>query len=293
MTLSHPRSNWRYPILQLSGFLALVFLIFSLLTSYLGWFSPTVSVQMMLDLSSSTYENTEFRGAGSLMAAEIEAVKAYARANAVTSNPNNLSLSGFADRVIPITANFSDDVTAIETALEQVVEPQIIESIGGGTNLNLAVEEGLNRLSGQLDSCKEMLVVTDGEVRLNPALVFRANANRVKLNFLIVSQTIPYNLTRAARDTGGIALSANVQNIQSLIANRLRQKFSSNAKFVKLFLGLALISLIWMLIFPVDRWLQRQWHIRFDHAGRITLFNAVFWTLLTLWWWGLPVLQRC
>lgn len=293
MTLSDPQSNyWRYPILQLSGFLVSVFLIFSLLTNFLGWFSPTVSVKMMLDLSGSTYD-TGFRSAGSLIEAEIEAVKAYARENAVTSNPNNLSLSGFADRVVPITSNFSSDATAIETALEQVVKPQIIDQVGGGTNLTLAVEEGLNSLTNQFDRCKEMLVVTDGDASLSSAQIFRAQANRVKLNFLIVGQTIPYHLAQAAQDTGGIALSANVQNIQFLIANRLRQKFSSNSKFVKLFLSLAMISLIWMLLFPLDKLLQNLLRIRFDHAGKIALFNAVFWTMLTFWWLGLPALQRC
>ncbi|WP_019508817.1 vWA domain-containing protein [Pleurocapsa sp. PCC 7319] len=292
MTLSYPSSPWRYPILQLSGFLVLVFLVVSLLTNTLGWFSPPVSVQMMLDLSSSTYDR-DFKSGKSLMAAEIEAVKAYAKENALSPNPNNLSLAGFADLVQPITNNFSADSEAIATALEQAVQANIFKQVGGGTNLTLAVESGINSLSSQLERCKEMLVVTDGAANLSPTQILRAQSHRVKLNFLIVSQTIPHNLAQAARDTGGLALSADVQNIQSLITNRLRQKFSSNSKFVKFFLSLALISLMWMLLFPLDRLLQNFLQIRFDHAGRIALFNAVFWTMMTFWWMGLPALQGC
>ncbi|MEM8829478.1 MAG: vWA domain-containing protein [Cyanobacteria bacterium P01_G01_bin.19] len=292
MNLSHPASPWRYPILQLSSFLVLVFLIISLLTNTLGWFTPPVSVQMMLDLSSSTHSQ-DVKSGGSLMEAEIAAVKAYAEENALSPNPNNLSLAGFADLVQPITNNFSADSEAIATALDQTIQGDTINRLGGGTNLTLAVESGINSLSTQLDRCKEMLVVTDGAANLSPTQILRAQSNRVKLNFLIVGQTIPHNLAQAARDTGGLALSADLQNIQSLIANRLRQKFSSNSKFVKLFLSLALISLVWMLLFPLDRLLQTLLQIRFDHAGRIALFNAVFWTMMAFWCLGLPAFQRC
>ena len=292
MTLSHPASSWRYPILQLSSFLVFVFLVVSLLTNTLGWFSPPVSVQMMLDLSNST-RSQDIQSGKSLMEAEIEAVKAYAEENAQSTNPNNLSLAGFADLVQPITNNFSADSRAISTALEQTVQGDITNRVGSGTNLTLAVESGINSLASQLDRCKEMLVVTDGAANLSPTQILRAQSNRVKLNFLIVGQTIPHNLAQAAHNTGGLALSADVQNIQSLIANRLRHKFSSNSKFVKFFLSLALISLVWMLLFPLDRLLQTLLQIRFDHAGRISLFNAVFWTMMAFYWLGLPAFQRC
>jgi Ca-activated chloride channel family protein len=270
-----------------------VFLILALLTNLLGWFPPRVSVQMMLDLSSSTYEGSDFGGTGSLMGAEIEAVKAYARENAATSDPNYLSLSGFGSQVVPITSDFSSDSVAIETALDTVVQPAIASQVGGGTNLDLAVEQGLASLASQSQRCKEMLIVTDGEAQLDQVQLTRAKDSRVKLNFLIVSPTVPENLAQAAKFTRGVALPADTNNIQNLIANQLRQRFNSNSKFVNLFLGLAFIALMWMLILPIDRFLQRQWQIRFDFAGRIALFNALFWTFLTFWWLGLPVVQGC
>ena len=60
MVLHTPQSSWRYPNFQLPALLALVFLIVALLTNLFGWFPPTVSVKMMLDLSSSTYEGKCF-----------------------------------------------------------------------------------------------------------------------------------------------------------------------------------------------------------------------------------------
>ena len=228
MVLYTPQPSWRYPIFQLPALLAVVFLILALLTNLFGWFPPTVSVQMMLDLSSSTYEGNVFRGTGSLMAAEIEAVRAYARENAATSHPNYLSLSGFGDRVIPITSDFSGDSLAIETALDRVIKPDISSQVGSGTNLNLAVEQGLESLSSQSQRCKEMLIITDGEAQLDQIQLTHAKDNRVKLNFLIVARTVPENLAEAAKFTKGVALPADTNNIQNLIANQLRQRFNSN-----------------------------------------------------------------
>lgn len=293
MVLYTPQPSWRYPIFQIPASLVVGFLIVALLTNSLGWFPPTVSVKMMLDLSSSTYEASYFRGTGSLMATEIEAVKTYARKNAASSNPNYLSLSGFGSQVVPITMNFSSDATAIETALDTVVQPSLVPQIGGGTNLNLAVERGIASLSSQSKRCKEMLIVTDGEAQLSRVQLIRAQADRVKLNFLIVSQKVPPNLAKAAISTRGVAMVADTFNIQNLIADQLRQRFNSNSKFVKLFLGLAFIALMWMSILPLDRFLQQHWQIRFDFAGRIALFNVLFWTFLTFWWLGLPVVQGC
>ncbi|MEM7760103.1 MAG: VWA domain-containing protein [Cyanobacteria bacterium P01_A01_bin.40] len=292
MVLYTPQPSWRYAIFQVPAFLAVVFLTLALLTNLWGWFPPTVSVKMMLDLSSSTYQGSDFRGVGTLMAAEIEAVKAYARENAATSRPNSLSLSGFADQVIPITSDFASDAVAITSALDTVVQPAIALQVGSGTNLDLAVKQGLASLSSQ-SKCKELLVITDGEAHLDQVQLIRAQDSGVKLNFLIVRPTVPANLARAAEFTRGVALPTAASNIQDLVANQLRQRFNSNSKFVNLFWGLAFIAVMWMLVLPLDRFLQRQWQIRFDFAGRLALFNALFWTLLTLWWWGLPVVQGC
>lgn len=293
MALYTPQPSWRYAIFQIPALLTVGFLILALLSRFLGWFPPTVSVQMMLDLSSSTYYGSVFRGAGTVMQAEIDAVKAYARENASTSNPNLLSLSGFGDRVVPITSNFSSNPTEIDQAIEQVVQPIAAPQIGGGTNLDLAVEKGLESLSSQSQRCKEMLVITDGQAQLNPLRLTGAKLSGVRLNFLIVGQPVPDNLAAAATITGGLALPADANNITTLLAGQLRDRFNSNNKFVNLFLGLAWVSLMWMLVLPLDRFLQKQMNMRFDFSGRIALLNALGWTVAIALFLGLPVLQGC
>lgn len=294
MVLHTPQPVWRYSYFQIPAILTGVFLILALLTSSLKLFPPSVSVQVMLDLSSSTYETTMiFRGAGTIMEAEIEAVKEYARQNASVANPNLLSLSGFASQVIPITQNFSHDPREIEQSLEQVVQPSIASQIGSGTDLNVAVEKGLDSLKSQIRRCKEMLIVTDGQTQLQENLIYQTINSGVRLNFLIVEQSIPSNLSEISSKTGGIALPANLSNIRELVSEDFRQKFNSNARRINFFLGLAFISLMWMLVLPLDRFLQTYRKMRFDWAGRIALINALFWTVVILLRVGFPFLSGC
>ncbi len=293
MVLHTPQPSWRYAIFQIPAILTVGFLILALLTNYLGWFSPTVSVQMMLDISSSTYANNVFRGFGTVMEAEIEAVKDYANQNANAPSPNLLSLSGFADEVIPITQNFSNKPVEIHQALDQVVQPAIVSQVGGNTNLDLAVEKGLDSLDSQSRRCKEMLVVTDGKASLEPAQLDRAKLNRVRLNFLIVGRSVPENLLTTAKATGGVALPANVSNIKDLVTGEFRERFNSNSRFVNFFLGLAVVSFMWMLVLPIDKFLQKHWNMYFDYSGRIAISNAFLWTIVILLIVGLPIFEGC
>lgn len=293
MVLYTPQPPWRYALFQIPALLTVIFFTLAVLTSNLGWFSPNVSVQMMLDLSSSTYRNADFKAAGTIMAAEIEAVKDYAQQNANSDKANLLSLSGFADQVIPITEKFSSNPTEIEQAIDQVVQPSIEQQIGGGTNLDLAVENGLKSLSTQKQQCKEMLVFTDGVINLKPWLVASVKLSGVRLNFLVVDQPVSTSLAQVAKLTGGVALPASLNNIKELVSGQLRERFNSNSRIVNLFFGLAFISLMWMLVLPIDRLLQILIHIRFDYSGKIALFNALFWTIVTLFWLGLPIYQGC
>jgi Ca-activated chloride channel family protein len=294
MILHTPQPVWRYPYFQIPAILTGLFLILALLTSSLKWFPPSVSVQIMLDLSSSTYQSTNiFRGTGTIMAAEIEAVKEYARQNARAENPILLSLYGFANQVIPITQNFSNNPREIEQSLDRVVQPSIASLIGGGTNLNIAVEKGLESLKLQVGRCKEMLIITDGQTELEENLISQTVNNDVRLNFLIIGQNIPTNLADISSKTGGIALLANVSNIQKLVSEDFRKKFSSNSKQVNFFLGAAFISLMWMLVLPIDRFLQNYRKMPFDWTGRIALFNALFWTVFILLRIGFPFWSEC
>lgn len=51
--------------------------------------------------------------------------------------------------------------------------------------------------------------------------------------------------------------------------------------WVSLFLGLAWIALVWMLVMPLDYFLKFALKLQMSFAGRIAIFHAIFWTVLT------------
>jgi hypothetical protein len=116
------------------------------------------------------------------------------------------------------------------------VQPSIEQQIGGGTNLDLAVENGLKSLNTQKQQFKEMLVFTDGVIDLKPWLAARVKLSGVRLNFLVVDKPVSNSLAQVAGLTGGVALPADVNNIKELVSGQLRERFNSNSRIVNLFL---------------------------------------------------------
>jgi Ca-activated chloride channel family protein len=282
MTLHTNQPPWRYAIFQSFAGLTALFLLLGLLTTQLGWFPQLVSVQIALDLSGSTYQNDIklFRSQGSIMQQEIDAVKAYVDKNASLPKPNLLSVSGFADRVVPITSNFSSNRDEIYQAIERVIQPSIAQQLGGGTNINLVVENGFSQLKSQNARCQQMLVITDGVFELDTQKASEASKNGVKLNFLVVGQPLTSKINTWARKTGGIAFSASPSNISQLLAGQVFNRFNTSP-LIPIFLGLAWMSFMWMMLLPIDRFLEKYLRIRVDISGQIALFNAMFWTLAT------------
>ncbi|HBK22242.1 MAG TPA: VWA domain-containing protein [Planktothrix sp. UBA10369] len=271
---------WRYGIFQFFAILTVVFLVLGLLTSQLILFQELVTVQIALDLSSSTYEETRvFRGPGTIMQQEIKAVKAYIGKNATLAEPNLLSVSGFADQVIPITQQFTSNPQEIEQAIEQVVKPGLDSQIGGGTHIDLVVENGLSQLKNNSGRCPKLLVITDGEFDLAEPTVNQARNSGVKLNFLIVGQPVTPEILNWASQTGGIALNANPENISKLLTHQVFNQFN-RSRFTPWFLGFGFISLMWMLLLPLDR-LIKSMKIRADFSGIIAVYHAIFWTVVT------------
>jgi Ca-activated chloride channel family protein len=63
-----------------------------------------------------------------------------------------------------------------------------------------------------------------------------------------------------------------------------------------LFYALAWISAMWMLLLPLERAITKFMKIRVDYAGKIALYNAIFWTIVTpllLRLTGINPLDRC
>jgi len=282
MPLHTHQPVWRYAVFQISAACLAICLVLAIFATQLGWFPRLVAVHLALDLSGSTYENTQgsFRKPGTIMAQEIEAVNAYATRNSSLSQPNLISVSGFADAVVPITDQFSSNPQEIEQAINQVVQPSLANRIGGSTNINLAVENGISQLKKQPSRCTEMLVITDGVFKLEPQAIQQAQANNVKLNFLVVREPLTSEINRWARQTGGIALEASPSSISELLSEKVFDRFNANP-LVPLFYGLAFISLMWMMLLPFERFLDKYLRIRIDRASKIAVYNAMFWTVAT------------
>lgn len=282
MPLHTHQPVWRYAVFQISAACLVICLVLAMFVAQFGWFPRLVAVHLALDLSGSTYENTQgsFRKPGTIMAQEIEAVNAYATRNSSLSQPNLISVSGFADAVVPITEQFSSNPQEIEQAINQVVQPSLANRIGGSTNINLAVENGISQLKKQPMLCPEMLVITDGVFKLEPQAIQQAQANNVKLNFLVVREPLTSEINRWARQTGGIALEASPSSISELLSEKVFDRFNANP-LVPLFYGLAFISLMWMMLLPLERFFDKTLNIRIDYAGKIAVYNAMFWTVAT------------
>jgi Ca-activated chloride channel family protein len=298
MPLQTQQPFWRYAIFQIFAGFTLLFLLLALLTSYFSLFPPSVSVQLSLDLSSSTYESTGtqlFNGSGTIMEQELQAVKAYVERNQELPKPNLLSVSGFANQVVPITNQFSSDKQQINQAIDQEVQPNLADKIGGGTNMDLAVEDGLSQLRSQTLRCKQILVITDGVFELDQGKIDAAKQQNVKLNFLIAGQPVAPAVNTWAQQTGGIALSATPDNISQLLSGQIFNRFNSNP-LTPLFYALAWICAMWMLLLPLERIMFKYLKIRIDYAGKIALYNAIFWTIftpITLYLIGINPLDKC
>jgi hypothetical protein len=77
-------------------------------------------------------------------------------------------------------------------------------------------------------------------------------------------------------------------------------KVKANWSWIVVCLGLAWIALMWTLVLPIDRFLQKIVGWRFDLAGRAAIGYALFWTAATpgIVWrilevLKLPFLNRC
>jgi Ca-activated chloride channel family protein len=282
MPLHEPQPVWRYAVFQISAACLAICLVLAILAGQLGWFPRLVAVHLALDLSGSTYDNSlaNFNKPGTIMAQEIEAVKAYATRNAGLSQPNLISVSGFASSVVPITSGFSSDPQEITRAINQVVQPSLANRISGGTNINLAVENGLYTLKNQPTLCTEMLVITDGVFSLEPEIIQQVQDHNVKLNFLIVGQPLTVEINQWANQTGGIALEASSSSVIDLLSETVFNRFNASP-LVSLFYGLAFISFMWMILLPLERFLDKSLRIRIDYASKVAVYNSMFWTVAT------------
>lgn len=279
---NYRRPLYLYPLFQIPLIFLGFFLLLALLFSLFGFGRPPVAVAIALDLSQSTYGLT-FNAPDSVMAREVRAVEAYLDKNTADflREPNQVRVFGFANDVISLTSAFEVDRAKVAAELRQSLQPDLATRIGGGTNINLAIQTASQELSSIADRCRELLIVSDGEVSVDSSVIAGALRGRVRINAIVLNVESS-ELQGAAVSTGGTYLSGEVANLNSLFSERFFNRFNNNWRWLLLWLGLAWIALMWTLTMPLDRWVfQGILKMRLDWAGRLALGNALFWTVAT------------
>jgi Ca-activated chloride channel family protein len=280
---SYRRPLWLYPLFQIPFIFLWIFLIAALLFWLLGIGRPNVAVAIALDLSSSTYGNQGFNAPGSVMRQEVQAVEAYVHKNSsgILRQPNQIQIFGFASGVSPLTSSFQTKSEQINLELNQSLTSSLVPTIGGGTNLDLAIQEGSQALSSIPNSCRELLLVTDGVASVDNDVVERARANKVRINAIVIGEEAP-EVRNATNATGGKYLSAEASALKNLFTANFFDNFNNNWRWILWWLSLAWIALMWTLIMPLDRWIFRAlFRMPMNFAGRLALSNALFWTVAT------------
>lgn len=304
---SQRRALWLYPLFQIPLILLVVCVIASLLCLLLSLGKPHVSVAIALDLSSSTYQNQTFNAPGTILNQEIEAVRTYLAENDQLKRPNQVQVFGFGGTVVPLTQSFQSDSQQVQAQLNQSLRDSSLSQRvdPNKTNVNAALQDSSNALQKlSAGGCKEILLVTDGTGdEVEEAVIQSARSAQVRINVLLVTDNPLQNLggfdlAKAALQTKGLILPGQVGNLNVLFIDKFFARFNSNLRWVLFWLGLAAVSLAWVLVLPLDRWLfQKFFRWNMTQAGQAALGFACFWSvLIPLLLWrvmGLPFFSAC
>lgn len=302
MTAYHRRPLWRYSLFQIPLISLILCLALALLFGLLGFGRPPVSVAIGLDLSYST-DYASGSGVlvppGSVVAQEQQAIASYLRLNSsdILRKPNEVYVFGFGENVEALTPSFMTSASRIEEILGQSLNDQSLPGkiAPDSTNVNLAIQEGTDALASVRDRCRELLLVTDGQGDINPLAVQNAITSNVKINAVVIGGEA-IALRAASFATGGLYVSGNSANLDMLFTEQFFKHFNSNLKWILFWLAMAWISLMWLCVLPLDRWVLQKFY-PFNLAGRLAMGNALFWTAATLsalWKLvGIPFIAQC
>jgi Ca-activated chloride channel family protein len=289
------RQLWLYPLFQIPLTLMIGCLIIAALGWLLNWGRPPVAVAISLDLSGSITNEIQKQ--------EILAVTSYLEQNQKLPKPNAVKIFVFGENVQNLTPDFNSDGEMLLKEFKEASSPKNISSIRkilglNDTNLNLAIQTGVNSLMRREKNCRELLIVTDGIVGVNPEIVDQAIKENVKINAVVLGNVVSSDLQKATIRSRGIYLSGEASQLTTLFTDTLFTRFNSNLRWIIFWLGAAFICLMWMLTLPLDRWLfQGLIGLDMTLSGQLALGNALFWTVLTIivvWrLFGLPFTGAC
>jgi Ca-activated chloride channel family protein len=270
------RQIWQYPLFQIPLIFMVGCIIVAALSGIFGFGRPLVAVAIAIDYSGST--------SGIVRQQEIQAVQSYINQNKTLKKPNAIQVFGFASDIRALTTDFTTDNEQVETQFNtSSQQPTLEQELGGGTNLNLAIQQTTRALSNIPNLCRELLIVTDGIAQIDDTVIQNAQAETVKINAVIVGGENSDELQQATRLTDGLYLSAEASNLELLFTQTFFRDFNSNWPWVMFWLSGAFIFLMWTLTLPLDRWLfQGIMGLNMTLSGQIALGNALFWTVVTL-----------
>ncbi|MGL5197009.1 MAG: vWA domain-containing protein, partial [Chroococcales cyanobacterium] len=237
------RQIWQYPLFQIPLILMVGCVIVAALSGIFGFGRPPVAVAIAIDYSGST--------SGIVRQQEIQAVQSYIQQNQTLKKPNAIQIFGFASDIRALTTDFTTDNDQIEYQFNSSIQqPTLEQELGGGTNLNLAIQQTTRALSTIENRCRELLLVTDGIAPINDTVIQTAQAENVKINAVIVGGAQSDKLQQATRLTDGLYLSAEASNLELLFTQTFFRDFNSNWRWILFWLSGAFIFLMWTLTLP-------------------------------------------
>ena len=308
MVLKYRRQVAEYPLFYTPLILVGVFLALAFLFGLLKLGKPPVAVVMAIDLSRSTYEGQTFNAPNSIMDQEVQAVNAYLEANAKLGNPNKVQILGIGGGKAPkLTASMeSSQGVIVEQLTSKLNDPsfpyELLPELQQD-DLNVVIDEATEILEEQENHCRELLMITDSEVAISQSAVTQAIGKDIKINSLVFGTKSVTNLKSASRQTDGIYRdNINLSNrggsdLEEVLLNDFFTRFNGNWKWVRFWLGCAVIAFFWLLVLPLDRWVfQGVLNMSMEPSGKIALSVAFIGTIITVALMiatGLPLISGC
>lgn len=306
--VKYRRKVIEYPLFYTSLIMVGIFLALALLFGLLNIGKPPVAVVIALDLSSSTYRGQTFNAPNTIMDQEVQAVNAYLEANAKLRNPNKVQILGIGGGKAPkLTSSMDSSQDVIVNQLNRHLNdpnlPYQLRPEPQQDDLDIVINNATEILEDQQNHCKELLMVTDAGVTITQSAVTQATGKDIKINSLVFGTDSVPNLRSASRQTDGIYVdNINLSNaggsyLEEVFLNDFFRQFNSNWKWIRFWLGCAVIAFFWLLVLPLDRWVfQGVFKMSMEPSGKIALGIAFIGTIITVALMisgGLPLISSC
>lgn len=306
--LKYRRKVIENPLFYSPLILAGLFLALALLFGLLNLGKPPVAVAIALDISSSTYQPQPFNAPNTIMDQEVQAVNAYLEENAKLRTPNKVQIFGIGGGKAPkLTSTMeSSQGVVVDELSRKLNDPNLPYQLipePPQDDLDIVINKATEVLEEQNNHCRELLIVTDAGVTITQSAVTQATGKNIKIHSLVFGTESVPNLRSASRQTDGHYIdNINLSNtggsyLEEVVLKEFFRRFNSNWKWVRFWLGCAVIAFLWLLVLPLDRWVfQGVLNMSMEASGKIALSAAFIGTIITVALivaGGLPLISPC